>query len=78
MLFRSWPEADKRILVQDDIEMVVQVNGKLRGQIRVVKEAEREAIERIALDNAQVQKFVAGHTIKKIVVVPGRLVNIVI
>lgn len=58
--------------------MVVQVNGKLRGQIRVVKEAEREAIERIALDNEQVQKFVAGHTIKNIVVVPGRLVNIVI
>jgi leucyl-tRNA synthetase len=78
LLDQPWPEADKRILVQDEIEMVVQVNGKLRGQIRVVKEAEREAIERIALDNEQVQKFVAGHTIKKIVVVPGRLVNIVI
>jgi leucyl-tRNA synthetase len=78
LLDQPWPEADKRILVQDEIEMVVQVNGKLRGQIRVVKEAEREAIERIALDNEQVQKFVAGHTIKKIVVVPRRLVNIVI
>ena len=78
LLDQPWPEADKRILVQDEIEMVVQVNGKLRGQIRVVKEAELEAIERIALDNEQVQKFVAGHTIKNIVVVPGRLVNIVI
>jgi leucyl-tRNA synthetase len=78
LLDQPWPEADKRILVQDEIEMVVQVNGKLRGQIRVVKEAEREAIERIALDNEQVQKFVAGRTIKNIVVVPKRLVNIVI
>jgi leucyl-tRNA synthetase len=78
LLDQPWPEADKRILVQDEIEMVVQVNGKLRGQIRVVKEAEREAIERIALGNEQVQKFIAGHAIKKIVVVPKRLVNIVI
>ena len=58
--------------------MVVQVNGKLRGQIRVVKEAERETIEQIALENEQVKKFVAGHEIKKIIVVPKRLVNIVI
>jgi len=78
LLDQPWPEADKRILVQDEIEMVVQVNGKLRGQIRVVKEAERVAIEQIALGNEQVQKFVAGRTIKNIVVVPKRLVNIVI
>ena len=78
LLDQPWPQADEKVLVQDEIEMVVQVNGKLRGQIRVVKEAEREAIERIALENEQVQKFVARHTIKNIVVVPGRLVNIVI
>ena len=78
LLDQPWPVADKRILVQDEIEMVVQVNGKLRGQIRVVKEAERETIEQIALDNEQVKKFVAGHEIKKIIVVPKRLVNIVI
>jgi leucyl-tRNA synthetase len=78
LLDQPWPEADEKVLVQDEIEMVVQVNGKLRGQIRVVKEAGREAIEKIALDNEQVQKFVAGHTIKKVVVVPKRLVNIVI
>ena len=78
LLDQPWPKADERLLVQDEIEMVVQVNGKLRGQIRVVKEAEREAIEKIALNNEQVQKFVSGHTIKKIVVVPKRLVNIVI
>ena len=78
LLDQPWPEADKKILVQDEIEMVVQVNGKLRGQIRVVKEAERETIERIALDNEQVKKFITGHEIKKIIVVPKRLVNIVI
>ena len=78
LLDQPWPEADKRILVQDEIEMVVQVNGKLRGQIRVVKEAERETIEQAALENEQVKKFVAGNEIKKIIVVPKRLVNIVI
>ncbi|MEE8222301.1 MAG: class I tRNA ligase family protein, partial [Nitrosomonadaceae bacterium] len=78
LLDQPWPEADSAVLVQDEIEMVVQVNGKLRGKIRVVKDAERAAIEHIALDNDQVQKFVAGHVVKKVVVVPGRLVNIVI
>ena len=78
LLDQPWPKADETILVQDEIEMVVQVNGKLRGQIRVDNEAGRDAIEKIALDNEQVQKFVAGHTVKKIVVVPKRLVNIVI
>ncbi len=57
---------------------MVQVNGKLRGNIRVAKAAAREAIEAAALANEQVQKFVAGQTVKKIVVVPGRLVNVVI
>ena len=57
LLDQPWPEADKRILVQDEIEMVVQVNGKLRGQIRVVKEAERETIEQTALENEQVKKI---------------------
>ncbi len=78
LLDQPWPEVDKRILVQDEIEMVVQVNGKLRGQIRVVKEAEQENIEQTALENEQVKKFVTGNEIKKIIVVPKRLVNIVI
>ena len=78
LLDQPWPEADLTVLVQDEIEMMVQVNGKLRGQIRVVKDAERATIERVALDNEQVQKFVAGYVVRRIVVVPGRLVNIVI
>jgi leucyl-tRNA synthetase len=73
-----WPEPDAAALEQDEIELVVQVNGKLRGSIRVPKAADRSAIEGLALANPNVQKFVAGQSVKKVVVVPGRLVNLVI
>jgi leucyl-tRNA synthetase len=73
-----WPEPDAAALEQDEIELVVQVNGKLRGSIRVPKAADRAAIEGLALANANVQKFVAGQSVKKVVVVPGRLVNLVV
>jgi leucyl-tRNA synthetase len=73
-----WPEPDPAALEQDEVELVVQVNGKLRGSIRVPKAADRAAIEGLALANANVQRFVAGQNVKKVVVVPGRLVNLVI
>jgi leucyl-tRNA synthetase len=73
-----WPAVDKAALVQDEIELVVQVSGKLRGHITVPKDATREAIEVMARENVNVQKFIDGQTIKKIVVVPGRIVNIVV
>jgi leucyl-tRNA synthetase len=73
-----WPEPDAAALEQDEVELVVQVNGKLRGSIRVPKAADRAAIEGLALANANVQKFVAGQAVKKVVVVPGRLVNLVV
>jgi leucyl-tRNA synthetase len=78
ILHAPWPEIDAAALEQDEIELVVQVNGKLRGTIRVAKAAGREAIEAVALANEQVQKFTAGQSVKKVVVVPGRLVNVVI
>jgi leucyl-tRNA synthetase len=78
MLDAPWPEPDPAALEQDEIELVVQVNGKLRGNIRVAKTAHKDAIEAAALANEQVQKFVAGQAVKKIVVVPGRLVNVVV
>jgi leucyl-tRNA synthetase len=56
----------------------VQVNGKLRGQVKVTKDAEQKAIERIALENEQVVKHINGQAIRKVIVVPGRLVNIVV
>jgi leucyl-tRNA synthetase len=65
-------------LVQDEIELMLQVNGKLRGQMRVGASASREAIESAALATEAVQKYLEGKPPKKVVVVPGRLVNIVI
>jgi leucyl-tRNA synthetase len=75
---QSWPQADNSALVQDEITLIVQVNGKLRGQILVAKDAEREAIEHIALENEQVMKHINDRAIKKVIVVPGKLVNIVV
>jgi len=73
-----WPEPDPAALEQDEIELVVQVNGKLRGSIVVPKQADKATIESLARSNANVQRFVAGQTVKKVVVVPGRLVNLVV
>jgi len=73
-----WPQPDPEALKQDEIELVVQVNGKLRGSIRVPAAADRSRIEAAALNDAHVQKFVAGQPIKKTIVVPGKLVNIVV
>ncbi|MGH8763271.1 MAG: class I tRNA ligase family protein, partial [Nitrosospira sp.] len=78
LLDQPWPQADSKALVQDEIELVVQVNGKLRGQIRVARDTKREVIECLALESDQVQKFIAGKAVKKVVLVPGRLLNIVV
>ena len=78
MLNQSWPQADQSALVEDEIKLIVQVNGKLRGQIQIAKDADKAAIEKAALDNEQVQKFVEGAMIKKIIVVKNKLVNIVV
>jgi leucyl-tRNA synthetase len=78
IMHAPWPQPDPAALEQDEVELVVQVNGKLRGSIRVPKAADRGAIEGLALANPNVQKFVAGQNVKKVVVVPGRLVNLVI
>ena len=75
---QPWPAVDAAALVQDEIELVVQVNGKLRGNVRVGAKAERAEIEAAALANDNVQKFMEGKPAKKVIVVPGRLVNIVI
>lgn len=78
LLEQPWPQVDEQALIQDEIEMVVQVNGKLRGQIRVAKEADRATIEQLALAHKLVQKNIAERPIRKIIVVPERLVNIVV
>src|SRR5512139_345051 len=74
----AWPAVDESALVQDEIELMLQVNGKLRGQIRVVATADKAAIEAAALASEAAQKYLEGQLPKKVVVVPGRLVNIVV
>ncbi|MFZ6723984.1 leucine--tRNA ligase [Undibacterium sp. MH2W] len=71
-----WPTVDEAALVQDEIELMIQVNGKLRGSIKVAKDADKATIEATALANEAVQRFLEGAP-KKIIVVPGKLVNIV-
>jgi len=75
---QAFPKADPTALVQDEIELVIQVNGKLRGSLRVSKDADKANIEQLALAHEAVQKQLAGAAAKKVIVVPGRLVNVVI
>ena len=74
----QWPAVNEAALVRDSIELVVQVNGKLRGKIAMPADASREAIEAAALNDENVQRFTEGLTVRKVIVVPGKLVNIVV
>lgn len=73
----AWPSVDEQALVQDSITLVVQVNGKLRGQVEMPAAASREEVEAAARSNENVLRFIDGLTIRKVIVVPGKLVNIV-
>ncbi len=74
----SWPEIDESALVQDKIELMVQVNGKLRSKVSVAADLSKDEIEALALADENVQKFTEGKEVRKVIVVPGRLVNIVV
>ena len=78
LIDERWPDVDKSALEVDRIEMVVQVNGKLRGRLSVDVDAPKKIIEELALGDENVQRFIDGKTIRKVIVVPGRLVNIVV
>ncbi len=78
LLDAPWPEPDPAALVQHEITLVVQVNGKLRAKIEVAADAHTQIIEQLALSHPDVLRFTEGHAVKKIVVVPGKLINIVI
>jgi leucyl-tRNA synthetase len=78
LLDQPWPATDRSALVQDTIELMVQVNGKLRGAVRVSAGATKEEIESAALATDAAAKFMEGRPARKVVVVPGRLVNIVV
>ena len=74
----KWPTVDDDALVKDMIQMMIQVNGKLRAKIDVSANASKDEVQQLALDNESVKKFSVGKQVKKVIVVPGRLVNIVV
>ncbi|MDF1583029.1 MAG: leucine--tRNA ligase [Methyloprofundus sp.] len=75
---RLWPVVDASALVQDEVQMMIQVNGKLRGKIRVATDASKETIEALALAEENVARFIDGQPVKKLIIVPKKLVSIVI
>ena len=77
ILAAPWPEPDAAALTQDEIELVVQINGKKRGSVRVPREADAQAIEVITLADPEIARALDGKPVKKFIVVPGRLVNMV-
>ncbi|MFP4586979.1 MAG: leucine--tRNA ligase [Desulfohalobiaceae bacterium] len=73
----TWPEHDPQALLQDEVQLVIQVNGKLRGKLSVPAGADQEDIKALALQNSNVQRHIQGKDIKKVVVIPEKLVNVV-
>ena len=78
ILEAPWPEPLEAALVQDELELVIQINGKLRASMTVAKDADKATIETLALQQPAVQKYTEGMSVKKVIVVPGKLVNIVV
>ena len=78
LLDAPWPEVDAKALERDELELMLQINGKLRGSLWVSAQADKAAIEQAALQSEAFQKHAAGASAKKIIVVPGRLVNLVV
>jgi leucyl-tRNA synthetase len=74
----AMPAVDEAALVRDEIELVLQIAGKTRGSVRVAAQADKAVIERTALASPEFAKFGEGKTAKKVVIVPGRLVNVVV
>ncbi|MGD8843598.1 MAG: leucine--tRNA ligase [Gammaproteobacteria bacterium] len=74
----AWPAVDEQALVRNSVELVVQVNGKMRGKVSVAADADEEAISAAALAEPNVQRHIEGSSLRKVIVVPGRLVNLVI
>ena len=77
VLDATWPEADDSAMVKASQQIVVQVNGKVRAKLELAVDLDKEALQKAALDDENVQRFIEGNTIRKVIVVPGKLVNIV-
>ena len=74
----SWPEYDEDALVKESVEVVVQINGKVKEKMMVAADAGKSELEKIALENERIKALLDGKTVVKVVAVPGRLINIVV
>lgn len=75
---QSWPSYDEAALVKDEVEIVVQINGKNKEKINIPGEATREEMLKIAEDNETIKELTAGMNVVKVIAVPGRLINVVV
>ena len=75
---QAWPAVDESLLQTDSVDIVVQVNGKLRGHLQVGSDASKQELEQLALEEPNVMRFIDGKTVRRVIVVPGKLVNVVI
>ena len=75
--YQPWTNFDESLLIDDEVEIVVQVNGKVRAKLNIPKDTSKEQMEALAFDNAQIKAEVEGKDIKKVIAVPQKLVNIV-
>ncbi|UQS85224.1 leucine--tRNA ligase [Apilactobacillus apisilvae] len=75
--YAKWPDYDESKMIDDEIQMVVQVNGKVRAHIKVAKDMSKEDIEKVALNDDKVIEFTNGKNVRKVIVIPGKIVNIV-
>ena len=73
----AWPVHDPALLEQSEVEIVIQVNGKLRGRLSVAKDTPKDEVEKLALQVDSIGGHIEGKTIRRVIVVPGKLVNIV-
>ena len=75
---QSWPSYDEKLLVEDEVEIVIQINGKVRDRVTVSISATQEEVKAVAVASPKIKELVAGKAIRKVVIVPKKLVNIVI
>ena len=75
--YAAWPEYDEKELVEDEIEVIFQVNGKVKAKVVVARDLSKEELETVAMNNEQVKANIEGKTIRKVIAVPNKLVNIV-
>ena len=75
---QAWPTFDEQALVKDEVTLVVQVNGKVRGKFQAPNNAPKDEVEKIAIELENVARFIEGKTVRKVIVIPNRLVNIVV